>query len=136
MEKPSPSQAVEFRTENQVLYAGEDLSLDQAIAIQVKSAILNDERTSTLDDSCKGFLQGVAASIAVMNLRNEGVLEQLPLITRAIIEDDMQRSIIETAIKFVSNVGPARDLVLKPVRFFVLVKGFTDCFKIVWTGKV
>ncbi len=80
MEKPSPSQAVEFRTENQVLYAGEDLSLDQAIAIQVKSAILNDERTSTLDDSCKGFLQGVAASIAVMNLRNDGVLEQLPLI--------------------------------------------------------
>ena len=90
-------------TVHNIYNAGEDISLDQAIAIQVKSAILNDERTSTLDDSCKGFLQGVAASIAVMNLRNEGVLEQLPLITRAIIEDDMQRSIIETAIKFVSN---------------------------------
>ena len=123
MEKPTASSSMQFRTETQVLNCGEDLSFDQAIAQQSKNAISSDERKAELDDLTNGFLQGVASSLATVTLRNENVIQQLPLILRAIVSDDNYRKMIESAVKFTLNVGPATDLVMKPVRFFVLENG-------------
>ena len=68
-------------------------------------------------------MQGVASSLATVTLRNENIFQQLPLISRVIVDDDNHREVIESAVKFSLNVGPATDTVMKQVRFFVLEKG-------------
>ena len=123
MEKPSLYETVQFRKAVQVLETGEDLAPDQAMSLQAKAAIMNDQRVELLDDNTKGFLQGTAAALCVMQLREDSVLKQLPLLCRSLIEDTTHCQIVEDAIKFVCNIGPSCDAVLKPVRFFVLERG-------------
>ena len=113
----------EFRRVAQILDSGEDLAPDQAIALQAKAMVLNDEAVDTLSDVEKGFLQGSAAALAVLELRDSSVLKKLPLISRALLESENQRDILESVVKSVSNIGPSTDIILKPVKFFVLERG-------------
>ena len=66
MEKPSVSETAEFRRAAQILDSGEDLAPDQAVALQAKAMVLNDETVNTLSDVEKGFLQGSSAALAVL----------------------------------------------------------------------
>ena len=56
------------------------------------------------------------------------------LISRVIVDDDNHREVIESAVKFSLNVGPATDTVMKQVRFFVLEKGERVVIIFTWPG--
>ena len=121
MEKPSLSDTIEFRKSIQLLKSGEDLAPDQAIGLQARAAVKMDSRIEHLNGEERSYLEGAAAGLAVSLLRNQSQMDKLPLLARALTDEYF--NVVEDAIKHVFLIGPASDLVLKPVRFFVLERG-------------
>ena len=119
LDKPSMSDTIEFKQSLQIL-EGEDLSPDQAIGLQARAKLKSDPRLDHLNANELAYLEGSAAALAVASLRDFSIFEKLPL-TKAISPE--YSAILDDNVKFVSNIGPASDLVLKPIQFFVLEKG-------------
>ena len=128
MDKPSISKTVDFRRSVQILNSGEDLAPDQAIGLQAKSAIQCDSRISDLDSETKHFLEGAAAALAIVHLRDSSIAHKLPLISRAL--SDEHGEIISDAVMSVSMTGAAS------VRFFVLNGGEDVAVIVIQPGQV
>ena len=71
-------------------------------------------------DSYRGLQQHW---LFLLEIRDSSVLKKLPLISRALLESENQIEILESVVKSVSNIGPSTDIILKPVKFFVLERG-------------
>ena len=132
MEKPSLSYTIEFKKSIQLLKSGEDLAPDQAIGLQARAAVKMDSRIEHLNGEERSYLEGAAAGLAVSLLRNQSQMDKLPLLARALTDEYF--NVVEDAIKHVFLIGPASDLVLKPVRFFVLERG--EQVAVIWPGQV
>ncbi len=82
LEKPYMSQTVDFRRSVQLLESGNDLAPDQAIGGQAKLMVQSDGRLENVDEATSHYLQGAAAALAVVQLRDPSLVSKLPLISR------------------------------------------------------
>ena len=121
LEKPLMFESLEFRRSLQILENGGDLALDQAIALQAQSAIKSDQRLTEIDQETRDFLSGAAAALATVQLRDPSLRAKLPLITRALSSEC--HDVLLESIGSVLQTGPAPDMVLKPVKYYILEKG-------------
>ena len=120
---PSIRQTAEFRSSIQAVKEDGDLAYEQALGLRARTFLKNDPHTKELSSEDRSFLEGVAATISSVSLRNPRVFESSSLYTRALIESDVNRNIVNKAVFRTCQVGPTIDDVQRPCQFYVTKPG-------------